>query len=172
MSYLHSSYESRHWWNWIWQLYPIWGSLAHLVFSKAMPAAKNTKATVRVTMCLIAAATTANFWYLRLCAPFSWAEVFVPAWDAAEGALDDRFYLRTLLQWDYACYTGAALMWLAYSLASLKTMGACRVSWVSLFVGAAVVGLLGGLGTMIVVGWLVREEMLSGQAGNKSEKSS
>ena len=171
MNFLHESYEARHWWNWVWQLYPVWGSLSHFVFSKGTSTAKDTKGTLRVTMGALAVVTTVNFWHVRLYAPFSWTELFVPAWSAA-GATDDRFYLRALLQWDYACYTGAVLLWLAYSFGSLKGSGVCQTSWVVLFGGAVLIGLLGGFGTVIILGWLVREEMLSNQGHRKKAKGS
>lgn len=167
LSYFHQSYAARHWWNWIWQLYPIWGSLTFL--ASIILAAKtigyqggSSKHIVRVSVGVLAAVNTAIYWYTAYSSELSLFQLFVPKY-FIYAPVEADVALRVVIQYDYICCLGAALLWLALMLRDLKDMkdcGSMQLSWTMILVSAVVLSGTCGVGTMMLVAWSWRNELL------------
>ncbi|KAM0350969.1 hypothetical protein ACHAPU_002747 [Fusarium lateritium] len=166
-SYFHSSLEARNWWNWIWQLYPIWGSMIMIVLSKAVPQSGNqsTKSikqelnALRLTIGIVSIISAATWWYTLATMNYSILEVFVPQY-LINCPHDPSAGLRTVIQFDYICCYSAGFLWLVYHFKDLENAGVCSISWIRAVVVSAVLGLLIGPGTLFPLIWLLREELL------------
>ncbi|KAJ3549578.1 hypothetical protein NM208_g436 [Fusarium decemcellulare] len=141
-SYFHPSLEARNWWNWIWQLFPIWGSFTMLALSKVIaamgkqpPNTNNPDSSdqelriLRVTVYAIALVSTVTWWctFSNLEVPIS--EIFVPQYFVKSPQAPD-VCLRTILQYDYICTYTAGILWLAYHFSDLEKAGVCNIPWI------------------------------------------
>ncbi|UPK95279.1 hypothetical protein LCI18_006214 [Fusarium solani-melongenae] len=172
-SYFHPSLEARNWWNWIWQLFPVWGSLTMLVISKTISGVSKTRSTkddsnqelviLRLTVYLLAFISTATWWYVipNIEGPLS--EVFMPQY-FIESPQEPDECLRTIIQYDYVCTYSAGFLWLAYHFSDLEKAGICEVPWIRALAVAGVVGAVVGPGSLFILIWLLREELLASQA--------
>lgn len=108
----------------------------------------------------MATVSAASYWYMLLSSPLSVSEMFFPKYfnELPEDALTATF---TLLQYDYIATSGTVLLWLAYNLGDLKSAGACQLSWLQIMLYSVVIGVVGGPGVLIWVGWLARENMMA-----------
>ncbi|KAI6765375.1 hypothetical protein HG530_006445 [Fusarium avenaceum] len=167
-SYFHSSLEARNWWNWIWQLFPIWGSIIIFVLSKVVPqsdsqspkAAKKGLNALRLTIGIVSIVSTATWWYALATMEYSIIEVFVPQY-LVNFPHDPNEGLRTVIQFDYICCYSAGFLWLAYHFRDLENVGACTISWFRAACVSTVLALLVGPGTLFPLIWLLREELLA-----------
>ncbi|KAM5358420.1 hypothetical protein ACJZ2D_015299 [Fusarium nematophilum] len=169
LSFFHPSLEARHWWNWIWQLYGIWGSIVMFALFKVVAIARGTEAPrvgsrnslyiLRVVVGFIVLANTATYWYTLSTMEYSIPEVFVPQY-LVKSPTEPDAALRVILQYDYVCSFSAGFLWLAYHFNDLEKAGACNVPWIRALVGAAIVGIIFGPGTLFLLIWLLREELL------------
>lgn len=167
-SYFHSSLEARNWWNWIWQLFPIWGSIITFVLSKVVPqsdsqspkAAKKGLNALRLTIGIVSIVSTATWWYALATMEYSIIEVFVPQY-LVNFPHDPNEGLRTVIQFDYICCYSAGFLWLAYHFRDLENVGACTISWFRAACVSTVLALLVGPGTLFPLIWLLREELLA-----------
>nr|RBR01076.1 hypothetical protein FVER53263_10567 [Fusarium verticillioides] len=178
-SFFHSSLEARNWWNWIWQLFPIWGSVIMLVLSKIIPQPKEqSKRTtkqelnaIRLTIGIISAISTATWWYTILNMDSTILEVFIPQ-HFLTTPQEPILGLRTVIQFDYICCYAAGFLWLAYHFKDLENVGVCSISWIRAGFASLVLGCLLGPGTMFPLVWLLREELLvATQAGVKKSEN-
>ncbi|KAI8712926.1 hypothetical protein NCS52_01392300 [Fusarium sp. LHS14.1] len=172
-SYFHPSLEARNWWNWIWQLFPVWGSFIMLAISKIISGVGKTRSTkddsnqelvvLRVTVYLLAFISTATWWYTipKIEGPVS--DVFMPQY-FVESPQEPDECLRTIIQYDYICTYSAGFLWLAYHFSDLEKAGVCEVPWIRALVVAGVVGAVVGPGSLFILIWLLREELLASQA--------
>lgn len=169
-SYFHPSLEARHWWNWVWQLFPVWGSLTALVLrttlastavldNRADVVSNRNRGLLRTTVGVLAATSTAIYWYSLYTSENSIAEMFLPRHFLSKPQ-DPAVVLQNLIQFDQICCESAVLLWLAYQIGDLKTAGVFKASWAQILRAAITIGFLGGPGTLALVGWLVREEVL------------
>ncbi|KAF5553194.1 hypothetical protein FNAPI_6799 [Fusarium napiforme] len=174
-SFFHSSLEARNWWNWIWQLFPIWGSIIMLVLSKIIPQPKEqTPKTIkqelnviRLTIGVISIISTITWWYTILNMNSTIVEVFIPQ-HFLTTPQEPILGLRTVIQFDYICCYAAGFLWLAYHFKDLENVGVCSISWIRAGCASVVLGCLLGPGTMFPLIWLLREELLvATQAGVK-----
>ncbi|KAF5236744.1 hypothetical protein FANTH_11151 [Fusarium anthophilum] len=166
-SFFHSSLEARNWWNWIWQLFPIWGSVIMLILSKTIPQPKEQTPrsikqelnAIRLAIGVISIISTLTWWYTILNMDFSLFEVFIPQYFLTTPQ-DPILGLRTVIQFDYICCYSAGFLWLAYHFKDLENVGICSISWIRAGCASVVLGGLLGPGTMFPLIWLSREELL------------
>ncbi|KAJ6447289.1 Dimeric alpha-beta barrel [Purpureocillium lavendulum] len=143
-SYWPASLEQRHWWNWVWQLYGVWGSLLLFVFSRAqsrlggsrVPASRAT-GSLRVSVGILAAIGTLTYWYAAGSPNVSLLEALMPRY-LVRNPEDVMVALRTILQYDYICSFGAVYIWLGYQFHDLKAAGLTTLPWVRIATVAAV----------------------------------
>ncbi|RBA18307.1 hypothetical protein FPRO05_10602 [Fusarium proliferatum] len=136
-SFFHTSLEARNWWNWIWQLFPIWGSIIMLVLSKIIPEPKEQAPrtwkqeinAIRLIIGVVSAISTATWWYTILNMDSSIFEVFIPQ-HFLTTPQDPILGLRTVIQFDYICCYSAGFLWLAYHFKDLENVGVCSISWI------------------------------------------
>lgn len=170
-SYFHDDYGSRHWWNWIWQLYPVWGSIVFFVSTKVLAPvvvesgirqaspSTGTSAT-KATLGVVALVNTATFWYTVRNAEVPAVQLFIPAYFASPPA-EPHVVMRTIIQYDYLCSFGATILWLCLSIRDLKAAGSVRAPWVVILGATVIVCGVCGLGTAMLLLWAWREEVLA-----------
>jgi hypothetical protein len=78
--------------------------------------------------------------------------------------------LRTILQYDYICTFGAAFLWLALHFRDLEAEGICKLRYGRTFLLVALIGGAFGPGTLLLLAWLVREEILAAHADDDAEQ--
>ncbi|KAF5026600.1 hypothetical protein F66182_1326 [Fusarium sp. NRRL 66182] len=175
-SYFHPSLEARNWWNWLWQLFPVWGSATMFVLSKILsrsdrssPGASNNELNVlRAAVSSFSLISTATWWYTLPRMEGSIPDIFIPQY-LASSPQDPYLGLRTLIQYDYLCTFAAGFLWLAYHFKDLENVGICNISWVRVIAVSLVLGLILGPGTLFVLVWLLREELLAAARTDKTE---
>ncbi|KAF5598035.1 hypothetical protein FPCIR_3308 [Fusarium pseudocircinatum] len=166
-SFFHSSLQGRNCWNWIWQLFPIWGSIIMLLLSKIIPQPKEQTPriikqehnAIRLTIGVVSAISTATWWYTILNMDSTIFEVFIPQ-HFLTTPQDPILGLRTVIQFDYICCYAAGFLWLAYHFKDLENVGVCSISWIRAGCASVVLGCLLGPGTIFPLIWLLREELL------------
>jgi hypothetical protein len=178
-SYFHQSLEARNWWNWVWQLFPIWGSVCFFVISQAVAILfrQNTNASpqpaplnpIRITVIILALINTGIWWYTMYHSTFSLRELFIPKY-FSEKPQEADVALRTILQYDYICTFGAAFLWLALHFRDLEAEGICKLRYGRTFLLVALIGGAFGPGTLLLLAWLVREEILAAHADDDAEQ--
>lgn len=169
-SYLDPSLKNRHWWNWVWQLYPVWGSavffaIATIISSSGVGSERALPPTPqllisRSTVGVFALISTIVYWYAIYTSDWSVPELFVPQYFLTRPQ-EGLTALRTIIQFDYISTFGAALLWLAYSFRDLKAADKCDISWARTLWVAFVIGLVFGPGTLVLIGWIAREHVLT-----------
>lgn len=169
-SFFHQSLEARNWWNWVWQLYPVWGSLGMFVFSKILLLGSGTSPetagqklhlqTLRITVGVLAVINTAIYWYTLYNSTFSMSEMFIPKY-FSDKPQDADVALRTIIQYDHIMTFSAALLWLGYHFMDLEGAGICKIHYSSSICIAAIISGMFGPGTFVLLGWLAREELLA-----------
>ncbi|KAH7131125.1 hypothetical protein EDB81DRAFT_728181 [Dactylonectria macrodidyma] len=170
-SFFHTNLEVRHWWNWVWQLYPVWGSLVILVFSKVIlplgaraslyvTTQKPQTKTLRITVGILAVMNVSIYWYTLYNSKFSISEMFVPKYFFDKPAEAD-VSLRTIIQYDYLCTFLAGYLWLGLHFRDLQVAGICKVRFVRTVCIAAIISGLFSPGTFLLLAWLAREELLA-----------
>ncbi|KAI5459318.1 hypothetical protein BGZ63DRAFT_390708 [Mariannaea sp. PMI_226] len=168
-SYFHPSLEARNWWNWVWQLYPVWGSILLFVLSNVFgllfkQTPNNTShqvqlSTIRVTVGTLALINSAVWWYSLSQSTYSWSAIFVPQnlFQKPE-AID--LAMRLVLQYDYICSFAAVVLWLALQFRDLGAQGVYDLRYAQSIAITALIGVVFGPGTLLLFIWLVREEIL------------
>ncbi|KAF7558091.1 hypothetical protein G7Z17_g134 [Cylindrodendrum hubeiense] len=167
-SYFHPSLEARNWWNWIWQLYPIWGSIGMFALSKMVSLGargevaeqKPQLKTLRVTVGVLVAINISIYWYTLYNSAFSISEMFIPKYFSDKPQEAD-VALRTIIQYDYLCTIAGGFMWLGYHFRDLEVAGYCRIRYTRTLYIAGVISYLFSPGTFLLLGWLAREELLA-----------
>lgn len=169
--HLASSMQDRHWWVWLWQLYPTRVSIGYYilrtirsVFGGKSTSSSRSAAVYHRTLYLwlfpLVLASTAAWIRTLLTAPYSLSTIFLPTKVPAE--LEGTFVglMRRLLQFDQWYVMGAGFLWLAYLMGDLRAAG--KVSRGQLLAFPALVGLTLGIGPgpTFVVMYLVRERFL------------
>lgn len=158
-SYLHLSLQMRNWWNWVWQPYPVWGAVVLFLFSK-MSAPKHDLPTIKFTVGAIAVVNTAVYWYTLYASDLPLLDIILPKY-LLDSPQDPAVALRTTIQFDFVCSFSAGYLWLAYHFWDLKAAGICSASWIRILGTALVTGIAFGPGAVLLLGWIVREELLA-----------
>ncbi|PTB74073.1 hypothetical protein M440DRAFT_1424617 [Trichoderma longibrachiatum ATCC 18648] len=176
VSLVHPDLQVRHWVNWIWQIFPVWGSILLFTFSRAIrpfldyrfeAVQRRNKATIRTIGGFMIALSVTCYWSMILFSPLPVSEVLIPKY-LIETPKSPLVALQTIFQWDYIVSYTTLLLWLAYHFADLKRAGMCQLSWARILASSAVIGCLGGPGTLVMVGWITREEMMASAEHTKS----
>jgi hypothetical protein len=162
--YLSPSLESRHYWTWIWQPFPIWGSIILSLLSvpsyftgtsfRNSPRPSVPYWTVYFFMAL----SIGVHWYTLLSSGVSPQQLWIPF--SLYPLSDITLAVRSCLLWDQLCAYGAGYVWLALQLHDLKRGMAVSWSWEKIIVGYLLLLLSTGPGATFVLGWLVREKFL------------
>ena len=165
IAYLGPTPETRHWFMWLWQLFPLWVSLAQYVgkatiipyiFKEEMlTSRKYMLGTTYVTIGTLVTMSTANWWNMLLSAPYPIKEIMLPRQLQNVSLIS---VMRGLLAWDNVFCFGTAYLWLAYllnDLARLRTVRKIKVLGFSIL-GTLVLG-PGATSSLI---WLYRERLL------------
>lgn len=156
--------EDRHWWIFLWQLYPIYISIGFYLlrtirdiigWPKMGP--QTSYNTVLWAVLGPAIAVSNLVWMYTLSeAPYTLSTLFLPA--APEPGLEGTFHaaMRTVLQVDYFACLGAVLLWLLYVMWNW-VVGAGNIGKLLLLL--TLVPIIGPAATCGVM-WLVREMFL------------
>lgn len=161
--YFHSTYEGQHWWNWIWQVYPVWASLIFFALTRVLApfvAGWRSLTIIRGTFAVFILFSAASYWYTVFTADLSLNEIFIPKY-LVQAPQDPVVALRTILQYDYLCCFGAALLWTGLSIRESKAQGLLQTSYAALGVLAVLMTGFCGFGSMVLGAWLLREELLA-----------
>ncbi|KAI9167882.1 hypothetical protein HJFPF1_04023 [Paramyrothecium foliicola] len=123
------SLEARHWWCWLWQLFPVWGGVLVAFFSRAtklsrgatqwLDAPGNSFFVAKLSIGVIALMNFVAHWYVALSSDKHLTELWTPKYFLER---PDNFGdgLKVIIQYDYIGTMGGTLLWLLYSLGDLK----------------------------------------------------
>lgn len=173
----HPDLAARHWWCWAWQLFPIWTSLAYIplakLFSTGSPAHQDkayppSPRVMRSTATILALLSTATYWYTLTASTLSLSEIILPT-HLLHAPTDPTEALRTIVRYDYLTGYAAVLLWLGLGIRDVKALGLTGTSWGLVLVGGGVVMAVGGPGSMLILGWLWREEVLMAERGGRKD---
>jgi hypothetical protein len=178
-SFFHPDLAARHWWSWVWQLYPVWTGLLFIAFTriffKTQTASASSSSSVPVvqrTIGILGVVSTCTYWYILSTSNLSLRDLFFPEGNSPfqEPADAAPAALRLIVKYDYLTSYGAVLLWLGLSFRDLKAAGIMDTSWVVMLGlgGLAALGL--GPGSMLMLGWCVREQVLASRGGRGDGK--
>lgn len=180
-SFLHPSLTARHAFNWAWQLFPFFVSLAQMIIMylplssssgtsepKAGGSVHINNATdlriIRTTIFPLALLSVSIWIYTLITSPFPLSTLFIPTSQVTNTFLP---VMRRFFQVDQVSSFGASLVWLVYMFGDLKTQEVVRQSWVTLFAVVALSLVVVGPGATFTLGWWWREEVLAGVGGDR-----
>ncbi|KAG4430888.1 hypothetical protein IFR05_013633 [Cadophora sp. M221] len=174
-SFLHPSLTARHAFNWSWQLFPLFVSLAQILIT-ALPSSSSPRTPgdnnadlriIRLTV-LPFAFLSAGIWiYTLVNSPYSLSTLFIPTAPVTNTFMP---VMRRFLQVDQVSSFGASLLWLTYLFGDLKSESIVGQSWLVLFFVKAVLMVVVGPGATFALEWLWREEVLAGGKVVKAKK--
>ncbi|KAL2064309.1 hypothetical protein VTL71DRAFT_4803 [Oculimacula yallundae] len=158
-------------WNFIWQPFPVYLAILHVIFSRLLPNTERMDRTFNVkgdlpwlrTIYFTTALTSAVMWiYTLFVSPTPLSQVFL------SGLLDrDTTFktneegMRMFLKYDEVfCFTSAAI-WVLLCFSDLKREGRLTASWGKVLAVYAGLSLGLGPGTGLVSMWWWREEILA-----------
>jgi hypothetical protein len=104
------------------------------------------------------------YWYTLATSTHSFIDIVLPIY-LSENPIGFEAVLRTIIQYDYICSLGGALMWVAYCYGDLKPAGTSSSSWFQTILISVVIAALFGSGNLLLFGWLKREEALISRKG-------
>ncbi|KAG6006848.1 hypothetical protein E4U21_006655 [Claviceps maximensis] len=192
-SYLSSDLTARHWWNWLWQPFPVWGAVLYFALvgalalvptlsrSLLLPSylAKRVKLHMRLTATRLTAIcigliNIGTYWYVVVAtgSSWSWWRLCVPNQVLVSTPMEHPdAVVGTFLQFDYVTVFGSALSWLGLQFADLKDARLMSMSWTCIVVLGLVCGVLLGPGALCWIGWMAREELLASAERSARSKS-
>ncbi len=175
-TYTHPSLTARHWWNWVWQLFPVYVSITQSLVS-FFPSSSTTNANantsdlpiIRYTLGTFAVISASVWIYVITTSPFSLKTLFVPYSPESDTFLP---VMRRFFQVDQLSSLGASLLWLTYLFWDLKKKDLVKQSWGVLFTVKFLLFVCFGPGATLAAGWVYREEILAGveEAGRKKRR--
>lgn len=165
-----SSVQTRYWWTWIWQAFPIWvwviqKAIAKLGLSKdslyddRLYAPNRDLPTIRRTIYVLSGISAATWAYTLYKAPFNALKEFVPFWNAPQSGI--WAVARNFIAWDHVLGFAGGYTWLALLFKDLKQWEKTDASWFKIVGSAVVSTLVAGPGATLGLGWLWREELLA-----------
>lgn len=166
--------ETRQYWSFAWQMFPVWVEIGQQVILKIMPdtmkynriyAPKADVTPVRLTVWTFTVISAAAWIYTLVTSPFSMADIFVPTLHPK-----DEFIALTryFLQMDWIAIFGSAFLWLVYAFGDLKTAGMVHQGWATILGLGALSFVCVGPGATFALGWLWREETLISKRHKKA----
>jgi hypothetical protein len=160
--------QTRHMWEWIWQPFPIFISIAQFVLKRTfMPDTvredqpHNTDRdllTINYTIGTLCAVSMATWHYTFFYAPYSMTTLFTPN---IPGTHTGDEHIRLFLQFDEMFCIIVCVLWMLYLFSDMKKAGMVDDSWVSIVLKAVAIFLIGGPGVTVGLGWLWRERILA-----------
>ncbi|KAL1304847.1 hypothetical protein AAFC00_003772 [Neodothiora populina] len=169
LTMFHPSLEARQWWNWIWQLFPIWVSTATWLLSKLRPSTMRSDrlwaptrdlSIMYYTVGTTAAISTLTWWTTLSLSGISPLTLFFPSAYASAGTDIDSF-VNIFLKWDELLMFANAFLWLAYIFWDLKVAGIMQTSWARIAVYSIASLVAVGPGATLGLGWLWREDRIT-----------
>jgi hypothetical protein len=186
-SFFHPDLQTRHTANWVWQLYPLWGSISLYSIAwviRQLPPAwiishvntpKGRLNTIRAIAAFFSILSTGTYWYALVSTSTSFStstsvrEIFLPEYLLQPPPAAD-IALRTIFQYDYLCCYSAAFLWLTYSFHEIHRSSLAPVPWAKIWAGFIVGTPCLGVGTTLMMGWIAREEILAASTGTGRSK--
>jgi hypothetical protein len=170
--YLAPSMQDRHWWTWMWQLYPVRVTIGYYLVKSVSIMLRwpkervgfnlNYQTTLRLLVAPLIAVSAAVWIYVVLSTPYSLYTVFWPAQTTA--SLEGTFVglMSRLLQFDQWFAMTSSFAWLWVLMADMTDVQ--RQPGIRTVFFLANLGLLPviGPGATFAVMWLVREKYLVG----------
>lgn len=171
-SFFHPDLTARHWWSWVWQLYPVWTALLFIPFASILktPATSDSLPVTRRTIGILAVVSTCTYWYVLSTSGLSLSQLLLPEGsNPFQMPADAAAALRVIVKYDYLTSYGAVLLWLGLSFRDLKAVDMMTKSWITILGVGAVATVVLGPGSMLMLGWCVREQALTsrGRGGVK-----
>jgi hypothetical protein len=170
-SYYAESLQTRHWYMWAWQMFPLYISLAQnfsaWIFSSGVSSdqgedASNDATAVKVTVGSMALLSACIWIYTLSSSPYSIQQMFVPDYFLTPVPNDFVEQARHFLKWDQVCGSGSSLLWLFYSFSDLKRANMTSRSWLVALFTVAGLTVCFGPGAAFAISWLWREKTLLG----------
>lgn len=161
-AFLHPDLSARHWWMWVWQLYPVWCAVIFFVVSQLLAPVVNdvpSRKIVQGTLVALSMVNAAAHWYTDFNAELSFSEIFIPKY-LFEAPDDGVVVMKTILQYDHVCVFAGTILWLFHSIgesessAKLRTFGI--IAMLGLFSTFGVVS----LGTFTLIAWELKERLM------------
>ena len=153
----------------IWQLFPVWISLAQLLLAKTvvpntmqhdrLHAPNRDMITIR---CIVGFTTilAASAWLCTLVrSHLPLSMILLPDWTYSQTNWMDT--IRNVLQYDYIFCWASSFLWLGYLFMDLKYAGMVKESWKRMFLIAMLTLVVLGPGATVGLAWLWREEVLA-----------
>jgi hypothetical protein len=161
--------SGREAWLFLWQMFPLWISLAGLFVSSFIPnttmsdrikAPKRDLPVMRYTIGILAA-ISASIWIWSVLGNFSAIlTIFVPDNFPRETSTFMAF-TRDFLKVDELFLFGNTFLWLSYLFRDLKHAGMINTTWLSLVLYCGCSVILFGPGATVALGWLYREDAIT-----------
>lgn len=175
-TYAHPSLTARHWWNWAWQLFPVYISITQSLIALLPSSSSTNKANantsdlpiIRYTIGTFAIISASVWIYVITTSPFPLTTLFVPYSPTSDTFLP---VMRRFFQVDQVSSLEASLLWLTYLFWDLKKEGLVKQSWAVLFAVKALLLVCFGPGVTLAAGWLYREEIMAGAQGARPKKT-
>lgn len=160
--------STRHFWTWVWQMFPLWVSVAQWVRTRTskVEASSNQKEgknsnnedhIIRATISAFAAVSAGVWIYMLLNSPYSLNTIFLPQRNPENTFVS---ITRTYFQISHLVTLGSALLWLVYLFADLKNADLVEQSWIFLLAIGGAITLCSGPGVTLAAGWYWREHIL------------
>ncbi|VUC30810.1 unnamed protein product [Clonostachys rosea] len=159
--FLPHSYDARHYWTWAWQLSPMWIGLANIILGQAVGLLRVSfsPAVASKLMLGILALVSAAVWiYTVTFSPHSLPTLFLPEVGPQDGLI---LHSRKALQADEVAAYVSTFLWLIYAFADLYLAGLVGTAWLVYAALLPLVTLAVGPGATYVLGWYIRESILS-----------
>ncbi|KAF2278002.1 uncharacterized protein EI97DRAFT_500213 [Westerdykella ornata] len=189
LMYHASTLQDRHWWTWLWQLYPVRVSLGYYILRTLFETRGRKQASTATASkpnsihhsnhyhrhlllaLLPLIAISAGLWlHTLLASSYSLYEIFYPSPlpDELLGTFTGQ--MQVLLKWDYIFVVASSLLWWGYEMWDLKRVGRVTARGIAVLVVMWVgMGMVLGPAVGVAVVWLVREWYLVGGSGPGTE---
>ncbi|KAK4226705.1 hypothetical protein QBC38DRAFT_479749 [Podospora fimiseda] len=160
----------------VWQLYPIYLSVALFIFSRLFKDSndKQRDFTVKKIYIGMASLMGAALWVSNAWFGSGIKETFIPtdipSTGVVEGRLDFLGFIVQFMRWDGVFSFGSHLLWMAYQFWDLKAEGLLEEGWFKV-VGLMLLGVpVVGPGASVGMAWLFRENILVTRGQKVHEK--
>ncbi|KAI3242676.1 hypothetical protein DTO012A9_632 [Penicillium roqueforti] len=155
----------------LWELFPVWLSLAQAGLARKFLQPSTLKQdrlnnvtrdlpTIRTTILGLCAVSTAVWQYTVWCSEHSLGNIFIPIRSSVQGQTFEQLFAE-FLKWDQVFFAIPNLFWIILLFADLRAAGLIHAGWLKISFSALGLIIAGGNGTMLGLMWLYREEVLA-----------
>lgn len=155
----------------LWELFPVWLSLAQAGLARKFLQPSTLKQdrlnnvtrdlpTIRTTILGLCAVSTAVWQYTVWCSEDSLGNIFIPIRSSVQGQTFEQLFAE-FLKWDQVFFAIPNLFWIILLFADLRAAGLIHAGWLKISFSALGLIIAGGNGTMLGLMWLYREEVLA-----------